>query len=83
MFNGMTYIIYTEYYVNIHLSNIYHNVCVFVYLGERLHVVDGGDGVGDEPGQAEHGADDDNEGQDQQVQVVPATLHLPEPEFFL
>jgi hypothetical protein len=44
------------------------------YLGQRLHVVDGGDGVGNEPGQPEYGGDDDDGGQHQQVQVVAAPL---------
>ena len=32
-------------------------------LGERLDVVDGEDGGGDEPGEPEHGLDDDYDGQ--------------------
>ena len=48
-----------------------------VYLGQWLHVVDGGDGVGDEPGQPEDGGDDDDNRQHQQVQVVATTLLQP------
>ena len=40
-------------------------------------MVDGGDGVGDEPGQPEDGGDDDDNRQHQQVQVVATTLLQP------
>ena len=38
------------------------------------NVVNGEDGSGDEPGDAEDGVDDDTQRHQQQVQVVPASL---------
>ena len=39
---------------------------------ERLDVVDGEHGSGDEPGESEDGADDDEDGHNEEVQVVPS-----------
>ena len=47
----------------------------FRLSAERLDVVDGEHGGGDEPGEAEDGADDDQEGHDEEVEVV-ATAFL-------
>ena len=41
---------------------------------ERLDVVDGEHGGGDEPGEAERGADDDQDGHHEEVEVVAATF---------
>ncbi len=41
-------------------------------------MVDGRDGVGDEPGQPEDGGDHDDDGKDEEVQVIPTALLQPE-----
>ena len=46
------------------------------FHGQRLDVIDGQDGGRDEPGQAEDGADDDKEGDDEQVQMITASFLL-------
>ena len=37
-------------------------------------MIDGQDGCRDEPGQAEHGADDDQDGHDEQIKMVAASF---------
>ena len=54
-----------------------NRVSELVNLGQWLHVVDGGDGIGYEPGQPEDGGDDDDDRQHQQVQVVAAPFLQP------
>jgi hypothetical protein len=44
----------------------------FRFHREGLDVIDGQDGGRDEPWQAEDGADDDEEGDDEQVQMIAA-----------
>ena len=44
---------------------------------EGLDVIDGGDGVGDEPGQTKDRGDDDNYCQHQKIQVISATFIQP------
>jgi hypothetical protein len=48
------------------------------YLGQGLHVIDGWDGVGDEPGQAEDGGDHNDDSEDEEVQVITTALLQPE-----